>query len=82
MRYRLVTTIDDGASAFIRIQNKIKNLRITSRPNDDIKIKALLANLRPEYKFIVVRIDVSDTIKYKDVVAKLRKAEARLKGQK
>jgi hypothetical protein len=82
MRYRLVIIIDDGASTLTRIQNKIKNLRTASRPSDDIKIKALLASLRPEYKFIVAGIDVSDTIKYKDVVAKLRKAEARLKGQK
>jgi hypothetical protein len=55
---------------------------MTSRPNDDIKIKALLANLRPEYEFIIAEIDINDMIKYKNVVTKLRKAEARLKGQK
>jgi len=82
MRYRLVTTIDDGASALTRIQNEIGNLRMASRPSDDIKIEALLASLGPEYEFIVAGIDVSDTTKYEDVVAKLRKAEARLKGQK
>jgi hypothetical protein len=81
MRYRLVTTIDDGASALTRIQNEIGNLKTTSRPSEDMKIEALLASLRPEYEFIVAGIDVSDTTKYKDVVAKLRKAEARLKGQ-
>jgi hypothetical protein len=82
MRYRLVITIDDGASAFTRIQNEIGNLRTASRPSDDIKIEALLASLGPEYEFIIAGIDVSDTTRYKDVVAKLRKAEARLKGQK
>jgi hypothetical protein len=50
------------------------------RPSEDIKIKALLTNLGPEYEFIIIRIDVSDIIIYKDVVAKLRKAKARLKG--
>jgi hypothetical protein len=82
MRYRLIIIINDGASAFTRIQNKIKNLRTALRFNDDIKIKALLANPRPEYEFIIAGIDISDTIKYKNVVAKLRKTEARLKGQK
>jgi hypothetical protein len=46
-----------------------------------MKIEALLASLGPEYEFIVAGIDVSDTTKYEDVVAKLRKAEAKLKGQ-
>jgi hypothetical protein len=82
MRYRLITTIDDGASALTRIQNEIGNLKATSRPSEDMKIEALLASLGPEYEFIVAGIDVSDTTKYEDVVAKLRKAEARLKGQK
>jgi hypothetical protein len=82
MRYRLVTTIDDGASALTRIQNEIGNLKTASRPSEDMKIEALLASLGPEYEFIVAGIDVSDTTKYEDVVAKLRKAEARLKGQR
>lgn len=81
MRYRLVTTIDDGASTLTRIQNEIGNLKTTSRPSDDMKIEALLASLGPEYEFIVAGIDVSDTTKFEDVVAKLRKTEARLKGQ-
>jgi len=81
MRYRLVTTIDDGASTLTRIQNEIGNLKTASRPSEDMKIEALLASLGPEYEFIVAGIDVSDTTKYEDVVAKLRKAEARLKGQ-
>jgi hypothetical protein len=46
-----------------------------------MKIKALLASLGLEYKSIIVRIDVSDMTKYKDVVAKLKKARARIKGQ-
>jgi hypothetical protein len=81
MRYRLVTTID-GASALTRIQNEIGNLKTASRPSEDMKIEALLASLGPEYEFIVAGIDVSDTTKYEDVVAKLRKAEARLEGQR
>jgi hypothetical protein len=81
MRYRLVTTIDDGASTLTRIQNEIGNLKTASMPSEDMKIEALLASLGPEYEFIVAGIDVSDTTKYEDVVAKLRKAEARLKGQ-
>lgn len=81
MRYRLVTTIDDGASTLTRIQNEIGNLKVLSKPSDDMKIEALLASLGPEYESTVAGIDVSDTTKYEDVVAKLRKAEARLKGQ-
>ena len=81
MRYRLVTTID-GTSALTRIQNEIGNLKAASRPSEDMNIEALLASLGPEYEFIVAGIDVSDTTKYEDVVAKLRKAEARLKGQR
>jgi hypothetical protein len=81
MRYRLVTTIDDGASTLTRIQNEVGNLKPSSKPSEDMKIEALLASLGPEYEFIVAGIDVSDTTKFEDVVAKLRKAEARLKGQ-
>lgn len=81
MRYRHVTTIDDTASALTRIQNEIGNLKPSSKPSEDVKIEALLASLGPEYEFTVAGIDVSDTTKYEDVVAKLRKAEARLKGQ-
>jgi hypothetical protein len=80
MRYRLVTIIDDSVSAFTRIQNKIGNLNIASRPSENIKIKALLASLGPEYEFIVVGINISDITRYKNVVAKLKKTEARLKG--
>ena len=82
MRYRLVTTIDDGASTLTRIQTEIGNLKPSSKPSEEMKIEALLASLGPEYEFIVAGIDVSDTTKYEDVVAKLRKAEARLKGQR
>lgn len=81
VRYRLITTIDDGASALTRIQNEIGNLKKTSKPSEDMKIEALLSSLGPEYEFTVAGIDVSDSTKYEDVVAKLRKAEARLKGQ-
>jgi hypothetical protein len=50
------------------------------RPSKDIKIKALLINLRLKYEFIVIRININDITIYKDVVTKLRKAKARLKG--
>ena len=75
-RVQLVTTIDDGVSAFTRIQNEIGNLEMALRLSKDMKIEALLVSLRPEYEFIVAGIDVSDTTKYEDVIAKLRKAEA------
>ena len=75
MRYRLVTTINDGASTLTRIQNEIGNLKESSKPSEDMKIEALLASLGPEYESTVAGIDVSDTTKYEDVVAKLRKAE-------
>jgi hypothetical protein len=45
-----------------------------------MKIKALLTNLRPEYEFIIIRININNIIIYEDVITKLRKAEARLKG--
>jgi hypothetical protein len=77
MRYRLVTTIGNG---FTHMENEIGNLKTASRPSEGMKIDALLASLRPGCEFIVAEIDVSDTTKYEDVVAKLRKAEARLNG--
>ena len=58
------------------------NLKAASRPNEDMKVEALLASLGSKYKFTVTVIDVSDTTKYGDVVTKLRKAEARLKSQR
>jgi hypothetical protein len=81
VRYRLTITIDDGVSALTRIQNEIGNLKKTSKPSENIKIETLLASLGLKYKFIIAEIDVSDLIRYEDVVTKLKKAEARLKGQ-
>src|SRR5271156_5740453 len=49
MRYRLPTTIDDGASALTRIQNEIRNLKATSKLSEDMMIEALLVSLGPEY---------------------------------
>ena len=73
MRYRLVTTIDDGESALTRIQNEIENLKVTSRPSEDMKIETLLPSIGAKYEFTV-------QTKYEDIVAKLRKAEAQAKG--
>jgi hypothetical protein len=81
MRYQLVMAIDVGVSALTHIQNEIRNHKVSPKPSEDMKVEALLANLEPEYEFIVAGIDVSDTTKYEDVVAELRKAEARLNGQ-
>jgi len=74
MRYRLVTTIDDGVSALTCIQNEIGNLKVSPKPTEDMKIEALLASLGPEYESTVTGIDVSDTTKYEDVVVKIRNA--------
>ena len=74
MRYRLVTTIDDGASALTCIQNEIGNLKVSPKPTEDMKIEALLASLGPEYESTVTGIDVRDTTKYEDVVVKIRNA--------
>ena len=63
MRYRLVTTIDDGASALTRIQNEIGNLKLLFKPSENMKIEVLLASLGPEYEFILAGIDISDTTK-------------------
>ena len=45
-----------------------------------IKIETLLSSLELEYKPILAALEVSDTISFEDIVSKLKKAEARLKG--
>ena len=53
-----------------------------SKPSNTIKIKTLLSGLGLEYKSTLVILKVSDTISFKNIILKLRKAEARLKNQR
>jgi hypothetical protein len=81
IRFRLDTTIDDGASTLTRLQSEIGNLDSEAKPSDAIKTEALLAGLGPEYESTLAGLDASGTTGFEDVVAKLKKAEARLKTQ-
>jgi len=51
------------------------------KPSDAIKTETLLAGLGPEYEATLVGLDASSTADFEETVSKLRKAEARLKGQ-
>jgi hypothetical protein len=62
-----------------RLQSEIGNLNSTSKPSDAIKTETLLASLGPEYEPMLAGLDASRSTAYNDVVAKLKKAEARLK---
>jgi hypothetical protein len=75
----VVTTIDDGVSKLTRLQSEIGNLDDKSKPSDVIKTKTLLAGLRPEYKSTLAGLNASGTTDFEDVIAKLRKAKARIK---
>jgi gag-polypeptide of LTR copia-type len=81
MRFKLgpMDTIDGAASTFTHIQSEISSLKKSAEPSDDIKIEALLTALGPEYEPTIASLDNSTTLVYKDVVARLRKAESRLK---
>ena len=46
IKFRLGTTIDEGASQLTRIQSEIGMLDSTSRPSDAIKTETLLARPR------------------------------------
>jgi gag-polypeptide of LTR copia-type/Zinc knuckle len=81
IRFQVVTTIDDGASKLTRLQSEIGNLDDKSKPSDAIKTETLLAGLGPEYESTLAGLDASGTTGFEDVVAKLRKAEARMKIQ-
>jgi hypothetical protein len=81
IRFRLDTTIDEGASKLSRIQSEIGMLDSASKPSDAIKTETLLAGLGPEYEATLVGLDASSTADFEETVSKLRKAEARLKGQ-
>ena len=81
IRFRLDTTIDEGASKLSRIQSEIGMLNSTSKLSDAIKTETLLAGLGPEYEVTLVGLDVTSITKFEDVMSKLRKAKIRLKGQ-
>jgi gag-polypeptide of LTR copia-type len=79
IRFQLDTTIDEGASKLTRLQSEIGNLDSASKPSDAIKMETLLASLGPEYESTLAGLDASGTAAFEDVVARLKKAEARLK---
>jgi hypothetical protein len=71
--------IDEEALKLIRLQSEIGTLDSTFKPSNAIKTETLLASLGPEYKPMLAGLDASGSTAYNDVVAKLKKAEARLK---
>ena len=81
IKFRLDTTIDEGASKLSRIQSEIGMLDIASKPSDAIKTETLLAGLGPEYEATLVGLDASSTTDFEEIVSRLRKAETRLKNQ-
>jgi hypothetical protein len=50
-----------------------------SKLSDTIKTETLLASYRLEHKPILVELDASELTAYNNVIAKLKKAEVRLK---
>ena len=78
IRFRIETTIDEGASRLNRIQQEISNLDAEAAPSDKIKTEALLCGLGPEYDSIQVALDSATRGTFEEVVAKLRRAESRL----
>jgi hypothetical protein len=80
IKFRLDTTIDEGASKLSRIQSEIGMLDGASKPSDAIKTETLLAGLGPEYEATLVGLEASSTTGFEETVSRLRKAETRLKG--
>lgn len=80
IKFRLGTTIDEGASQLTRIQSEIGMLDSASKPSDAIKTETLLAGLGPEYEATLVGLEASSTTDFEETVSRLRKAETRLKG--
>src|SRR5271170_3543827 len=78
IRFRIETTIDEGASRLNRIQQEISNLDAEVKPSDKIKTETLLCGLGPEYDSIQVALDSATRGTFEEVVAKLRRAESRL----
>jgi hypothetical protein len=70
IRFRLDTTIDEGASKLSRIQSEIGMLDSASKPSDAIKTETLLAGLGPEYEATLVGLDASSTADFEETVSK------------
>jgi hypothetical protein len=81
VKFRMDTTIDEGASRLTRLQSEIGTLDKTSKPSDAIKTETLLAGLGREYEPTLVALEAGSITKFEDIVSRLRKAEMRLKGQ-
>ena len=79
IRFRIDTTIDEGASRLNRLQQEISNLNDKAKPSDNIKTETLLCSLGPKYNTVQVALDIAERGTFKEVVAKLRKTELRLK---
>jgi len=60
IRFRIDTTIDEGASRLNRLQQEINNLDDKAKPSDDIKIETLLCDLGPEYDTVQVALDAAE----------------------
>jgi transposase InsO family protein len=81
VKFRLDTTIDEGASRLTRLQSEIGMLDQASKPSDTIKTETLLAGLGPVYEPTLVALEAGSITKFEDIVSRLRKVEVRLKGQ-
>jgi hypothetical protein len=79
IKFRMDTTINEGASKLIRIQSEIGMLDSASELSDAIKTETLLAGLGPEYEATLVGLDASSTADFEETVSKLKKAETRMK---
>jgi hypothetical protein len=80
MKFRMDSTIEEGASKLSRLQSEIGILKDKAQPSDDIKIEVLLGSLGPEYDATLAGLDASSTATFEDIVAKLRRAETRIRG--
>jgi hypothetical protein len=81
IQFRLCTTIDEGASTLTRLQSEIGILDNESKPSDVVKVQTLLAGLGSEYESTLAALQASKIKKFEEVVAQLKMAEIRLKGQ-
>ena len=81
VKFRMDTTIDEGASHLTRLQSEIGTLDEESKPSDTIKTETLLAGLGPAYEPTLVALEAGPITKFEDIVSRLRKAETRLKSQ-
>ena len=80
VKFRMDTTIDEGASRLTRLQSEIGALDKDTKSSDLIKTEALLAGLGPEYKATLMALEAGSITDFEDIVSRLRKTEIRLKG--